>query len=317
MSYNAGPSLCQAFFDQQYGNTRVDLGALTCSYVGAASGAVWGSNPPYALTDFLAVYPKFFGAATAFVGDTVGPALTQAVLKQNSNVLTVTSATGIVVGSTASVIGIPDGATVTEISGDTVTISAEATLSATLEVFFYPPSGNQILNIPAMPAGLAIGQLVTGANIQPGSVVTAIGTNSVTLSGFASASGTQGACSVYTAPFVPLVVLQLYLNLAQASIMQPRWLDAWTLGMALYIAHYATLWLQTEAGPNLTAQQVATSGLQQGILVSQSAGDVSASTQPVAGFDDWGSMGLTQYGVQLATLARTIGSGPIWVGSGY
>src|ERR1700679_1406681 len=48
------------------------------SYLGLATGIVQGSNPPYGLADFLAVYPKFFGPATPIAGTLVSgnPVLT-------------------------------------------------------------------------------------------------------------------------------------------------------------------------------------------------------------------------------------------------
>lgn len=179
-----------------------------------------------------------------------------------------------------------------------------------------PVTGAQITGIEST-VGMAIGQLVSGYGVAVGSLITTVTTNAITLSLPVTQSTTAASFTVYQAPFIPMIVVQMYINLARASLMYARWFEAWPLAMALYIAHYVTLWMQTESGPNLTAAQVAVSGLQQGIITSQAAGDVSASTEPVPGFDDWGSMALTQYGVQLAGMAKSVGAGPIWVGSGY
>lgn len=237
--------LFDSFWSTYFGNERVDIGALTLNY--CTTGQVWGTNPPYTLADFLGVYPKFFGMATA-------------------------------------------------VSGTLTT-------------------GSAVIAEPSTTTGVAAGQLIFGPGIAPGSLVQSVDigtTPSVTMTQNATSSGSVAA-SVYQAPPMPLLVIQMYINLAQASIMQARWCEMWQLAMALYVAHYATLWMQSESGPNSTAAQVATSGLQQGIIVSQSAGDVSATTQPVAGFDDWGSFNLTQCGVQLATLAKSMACGGIFI----
>lgn len=237
----------QLFYMGIYGGFGMDPGYAADAFLSLATGRVLGSNPPYGVSDFLAIYPKFFGPATTVNG----------------------------------------------------------TLSA----------GSPIITSPSSTTGAAAGQLITGPGIPAPSLVlsVAIGqTPSITITADATESGAVAA-SIYQAPMIPLAVLQVYVNLAQASILQPRWREMWPLAMALYIAHYATLWMQAETGPNCTAAQVATSGLQQGIMLSQAAGDVSATTQPVQGFDDWGSLNLTQYGIQLASWAQVIGAGMIYI----
>jgi len=96
--------------------------------------------------------------------------------------------------------------------------------------------------------------------------------------------------------------------------MQARWLDTWTLAMALYVAHFCTLYMRSEAGPNQTASQIATSGLEKGVTVSKSAGGVSVGVQVPQGLEAWGGWTETTYGTQLVNFAQAIGSGPIWVG---
>lgn len=175
----------QAWWDMIMGDASVDLGALTS--MSPASGMVVGTNPPYAIADFLAIYPKFGTITTAGDGTTT----------------------------------------------------------------------------------------YTGV--------------------------------------VPQVVLQMYVSLASASLMQARWLDMWPMVMTLFIAHYCTLYLRSEGNPGTTAGQIAASGLEKGIKVAQSAGDVSESRQLVQGIEDFGSFNQTTYGVQFATLAKTIGSMPVLV----
>jgi hypothetical protein len=157
--------------------------------------------------------------------------------------------------------------------------------------------------------GLAKGQLVTGPGIADGSVVVSIAGSTVTLSAATTAAGTLVALNVYTAPLIPLAVLNAYIYLATNSIFQARWCEMWTLAMALFIAHYATLWMQGEASsPNTTAAQAAASGLAIGIKTSKAVQDVSVGMQALD-LDGWGSFQLTIYGQQLATWANAVGSG--------
>jgi hypothetical protein len=299
-----------SFWNTYYGNERVDFGALAFDY--CATGQVFGCNPPYALSDFLAVYPKFFGAPTAVTGTTVAPAVTSTAITQNSTIATVASAAGISNGWVVSGIGITPGTTCT-ISGLTVTFSQPALTNATTVLTFSDPVGSiQITGLSSI-AGMALGQLIVGTNLAPGTLIVSATGTTATLSRPVIASGSS-SFQFYPAPFMPIVAIQLYLNLAQASLMQARWLDSWTLGMALFIAHYCTLYLRTESGPNLTAQQIATSGLQKGITVSKAVGDVSTSAQLIDAFEGWGSFAETEYGGLLITMAQGIAMGPIWVG---
>ena len=237
-----------AFFGQLYGNSRVDLGAVAADYTGLASGLVFGSNPPYTLSEFLDMYPKFFGVPSAIAAT---------------------------------------------LDGSTATITA---LNST--------------------QNLKRGQLVTGTGIPDGTVFVSVNPAAKTavLSNATTAAGTAVQLTVYAAPPMPLVAIQLYINLAQASIMQARWLDTWTLAMALYVAHFCTLYMRSESGPNQNATQIAVSGLEKGIAISKSAGGVSTSAQLLQGMDEWGAFAETTYGNQLIGFANALGSAAIWVG---
>lgn len=212
-----------------------------CSVLAAASGVIVGTNPPYSLTDFFSLFPKFGGTPIVV--------------------------TGTVDGTTGTITGV------------------------------------------SSIAGLLAGQYVSGVGIAPGSViVSAIGTT-VVLNLPTIQAGSPVQLTVYVAPLVPTAVLNAYIYLATSSIIQARWLEMWMYVMGLFIAHYATLWLLGEAsGPNATGAQAAASGLAQGIVTSESAGDVSYSSQ-VLNFDKWGTFGLTLYGQEFATLAQAVGSG--------
>ena len=112
-------------------------------------------------------------------------------------------------------------------------------------------------------------------------------------------------------PPVPNVVLQAYITLASASLVQARWLEQWPIAMALFVAHFATLYAKSDGNPLSTVGQIAAQGISTGIQVGKSVGDVSVNYQPVTGLEDWGSWNLTSYGQQLATMAKIVGAGPM------
>jgi hypothetical protein len=238
-------ALIDGFWDSLFGGDIDSSGMQTYSL---ASGIVSGTNPPYTLSDFLEMYPKFFGTPTAI----------EATLD----------------GTSATITGL-----------------------------------NSTQNLKPF-------QLVTGTGIPAGTLVVSVNSTakSAVLSNATTAAGTDVQLTVYAAPPIPMVAIQLYINLALASLMQARWLDTWTLAMALYVAHFCTLYMRSEAGPNQTASQIATSGLEKGIAVSKSAGGVSTAAQLLAGMEEWGAFAETTYGVQLIGFAEAIGSAAIWVG---
>lgn len=320
---NTGYFAAQNFFDQIYGVAGVDFGALTVNYVGVASGAVWGGNPSYFLSDFAATYAKFFGPPATFTGTTVAPAVTSSVLTQGQSTVTVTSIAGISDGWVVTGLGIPNNGapvTVTNIAGLVVTLSQPVTLNGTVPLQFADPVGSyQITAIGATTTQFTVGQFLVGPGISGGSLVTAYNsvTQTLTLSKQVSASGTGVTFITYPTPFAPIAVIQLFINLAQSSVMSARWMDTWYLAVGLYVAHFLTLWMRSETGPNTTAAQIVQSGLQIGMLTSKSVGDVSAGIETIKGFlSEWGDWQLTLYGVQFATYAAAIGSGPVYVGSG-
>ena len=220
-----------------------NFGCQSGAYLGLASGIPQTGNPPYTVNDFLAIYPKFFGAATL-------------------------------------------------VSGTLTSGSNEITVDSTAQ-------------------GLAAGQLVTCQGLNAGTVINSVTMPTITVSSDATESGAV-TLAVYEAPLVPLAVIQLYLNLAYVSLMQSRWRESWQLGMALYIAHYLTLWCQTEGNAQTTANQIVANSLQAGITVSQGADGVSQGLQVLTKLENWAAWTLTQYGVQLATIARVVGAGPAY-----
>lgn len=184
-----------------------------------------------------------------------------------------------------------------------VALPISATLTGGSAVVPYTGSGQ----------GIGVGQLVSGAGVPAGSTIVSLSPGvSFTLSNAATLSGPQ-TLSIYTAPPIPLAVMQVYLNLAYASLMSSRWREGWALGMALYIAHFLTLYAQSEGNSSTDPGEIAAAGLERGIAVSKSVGDVSVGLQNLAALNSWAAWGKTTYGTQLATLARVVGCGPIYV----
>lgn len=223
-----------------WGVPREYFGCIPGLY--AANNVVVGTNPPYTIQDFLAVYPKFGGPPLSFSGDTT-------------------------IGS-AVVAGISD------------------------------------------TSKLSVGNPVKGPGIPNGALITAIAANvSITLSVNATATATGASLTAWTAPLLPFAVLLMYLYMASSSLVEARWLELWQNGMALYIAHFATLYLESDADPLSDAGQAAAAGAAAGVVVSKAVHDVSVAYQPLEFLASWGAYGLTKYGQQLATFAEFVGAG--------
>ncbi|WP_297428660.1 DUF4054 domain-containing protein [Clostridium sp.] len=111
---------------------------------------------------------------------------------------------------------------------------------------------------------------------------------------------------------VPEVVMQMYLNLANASIKKTRWHSSWELAMGWFMAHFLTLYVQGMSDPDSGAAGVIKAGQAKGLDTSKSVGDVSMSTDynTIAnGIDGWANWMSTSYGVQLATIGKFVGKG--------
>lgn len=150
-------------------------------------------------------------------------------------------------------------------------------------------------------------------NIPPATQITLITGQNLIISNPATSGAVGDNLQVYMNPLVPVPVLVTFINLASACVQYARWLELWQLGMSLFVAHYCTLWLDSENQPGGTPGQVAGAGLANGILTSKSAGDVSAGYSPISGMEEWGAWQLTTYGQQFATLAKIVGWGPMYV----
>lgn len=189
--------------------------------------------------------------------------------------------------------------------GDSITPNQPDSNGGNLLVVTATSVGGVITGLDSIPSG-GVGTGYSVANNVPTT------TNSVAGSG---ATVNITAISPFISVGIPQVVLQMYLNLAYASLQYNRWLDYWIPAMALFIAHYVTLYAVSESlPPGSTEQQIAASGLAKGLNVSLAAGDVSKSTEYILqGWEDWGSWNLTIYGQQLITMAAIVGIGGMYI----
>jgi Protein of unknown function (DUF4054) len=231
---------------------------------GSASNLVFGGNPVYQVSDFLAMYPKFGTYAQAIASASVAA------------------------GGTGYLVN------------DTLTPPA--------------PGSGAILTVTSVGGG----GTVTGVKVtNPGqgyAVASALPTTTNSIAGTGCVVNILALTPPNLVTPLPLVVIQLFINLANASLQEARWLDVWELAMGWFVAHFVTLYMQSEGNPGTTAASIAVSGLTKGIAISKSAGDVSVSYADLlgdlAGFADWVR---TSYGVQLATMARVIGAGTMYI----
>lgn len=115
---------------------------------------------------------------------------------------------------------------------------------------------------------------------------------------------------------VPQSIVQMYIDLANACILEARWHSYWKVAMGWFIAHFLTLYVQGTADPNSGAAGVLKAGESRGLVASKSVGDVSVSRDysTIAGdLDGWAAWKLTTYGQQLATIGRIVGKGGMYV----
>lgn len=115
---------------------------------------------------------------------------------------------------------------------------------------------------------------------------------------------------------IPESVIQMYIDLANASINQQRWKSYWQTAMGWFVAHFCTLYLQGMANANSAANDVLASGQARGLNTSESVGDVSVSIDYnliAQDLNGWAAWKLTIYGQQLATIGKLVGKGGMYV----
>lgn len=107
-------------------------------------------------------------------------------------------------------------------------------------------------------------------------------------------------------------IVQLYIDLAHESIKEARWRKSWKIAMGLFVAHWCILWMRSSANEGDSKDSIVQSGQVQGIITSESVDGVSYSMdvnqvmQDLNGYAAWTT---TDYGLQLATLAKIYGKG--------
>ncbi len=114
---------------------------------------------------------------------------------------------------------------------------------------------------------------------------------------------------------IPIEVFNLFYNMANSSLKYDRYKSVWKYCMCLYIAHYLTLYLQTQNGD--AGSQAALSGaLPRGVASSKSVDGLSISYDFMGAAEDlagYGTWKYTIYGQQLATITKSYGHAGMWV----
>lgn len=114
---------------------------------------------------------------------------------------------------------------------------------------------------------------------------------------------------------IPIEVFNLFYNMANKSLKYDRFKSQWKYCMCLYIAHYLTLYLQTQSG-DPGSQSALAGALPRGIASSKSVDGLSISYDFMGAAEDlsgYGTWKYTNYGQQLATITKIYGHGGMWV----
>ena len=126
---------------------------------------------------------------------------------------------------------------------------------------------------------------------------------------------THAGEDVYTS-LIPGTMLTQFIDLANDSIMPSRWGSQFRYAAGLFVAHWSALYLKTYSDGSPNAAAVASKAGQVGNVASATMGDTSISYDNKsidAGTEKWGTWNATQYGAQLATMARMLGIGGTYV----
>lgn len=117
---------------------------------------------------------------------------------------------------------------------------------------------------------------------------------------------------------LPESMLNTFIIMANAAILEKRWFEKWRYAMGLFIAHYSAMYLSSyrPAEENTTPSDASSSGAVVGVVQSASLGDASVSYDVSAistATDKWGAWNSTTYGQTLVTEARLIAAGGTYV----
>jgi hypothetical protein len=295
--------------------------------VQGASNLAYGQNPPYALDDFAAIYPQFFGPKTALSG---------CGLTTGSAVITAPSVDGLSTGQFVQSSGMPKGTVIVDVGSGNFTVNTTATVTntnATVQVYEAAPLPAYVvklyLNLAysslqfvrwqeqwCIAMSLFIAHYLTlFMQASSSEVLTTLAT---TVHGEVPAGAVPG--SVFTLSAVPPggALQSLTLNGAFQTPGVDYALDGQTVTMIAPVAHgslWATWPVQVQALSPVwgSPSAIAAAGLAGGIQTSKSVGDVSVSYSVLSSLENWGAWNMTKFGILLATMARVIGSGPMLI----
>lgn len=111
-------------------------------------------------------------------------------------------------------------------------------------------------------------------------------------------------------------ILNMFYTIADAALKEKRYKQSWRYMMCLYIAHLATLYLQTSDGVNADAETIFRKALPTGVASSKSVDGLSISydfmdvSSDLAGY---GTFKYTIFGQQLITYAKMYRGIGMWV----
>lgn len=112
-------------------------------------------------------------------------------------------------------------------------------------------------------------------------------------------------------PGLPEFVLNQFIGMANAVVKQDAWgVESWQFGMANFIAHFSTIFIQSTVENCATSQSIVSAASARGLVTSEAAGNLSASYDYTAltdGLKGWGDYQTTQYGRNFANFAKFLG----------
>src|SRR5262249_38007728 len=90
----------------------------------------------------------------------------------------------------------------------------------------------------------------------PNTIVTEItDSQHIKVNNNANSDNNNATLSIYQNPPIPIAVIQMYVRLAWNSLVQKRWQEEWCVAMGWFIAHYCTLYAETDGQEVLTIVQ--------------------------------------------------------------
>lgn len=116
-------------------------------------------------------------------------------------------------------------------------------------------------------------------------------------------------------PSIPAPFFNMVMAMANSTIKYGRYKGQWKYLMCLYMAHYFTLFLQTQKG-DANAQSALQGAMPTGVATSKSVDGLSISYDLMGMTDDlsgYGTWKYTIYGQQLVTMAKIYGHAGMWV----